>query len=164
MPNPKAPLCDCRVLERAAAEPANPIIFDSKLNEYRIRCGDNGYMSIYHCPFCGGRVPESKRKSLFAILTHRETLRLGRLTSKYSTLAEVLQAFGPPDEDHPTGEGIGWPEKEGKAGTFVYFRSLLYKNLSKTADVRVRVYADNRVGFSFSGKHLKEVGPKQSLA
>lgn len=162
MPNPDAPLCDCNVLERAANDPENPIVFAANLNEYHIRTGEGGHMMIYHCPFCGGRTPKSKRDTLFAHLTHAETLRLATLTSKFTTLSEVLSAFGTPDEDFLTGEGVGSPEEEGKPETMTYYRALTFKNLSDTANVRVIVYPDDRVGFAFMGKFIgktAEQGP-----
>jgi hypothetical protein len=57
MPDLNAPLCDCRTLERAAAEPGHAIVFDVDLNEYHIRHGEGGRMMIYHCPFAAGKLP-----------------------------------------------------------------------------------------------------------
>ena len=78
MPDPNAPECDCRWLENAAEDPHVPITFDSKLKEYHlIRGGElGGTMLFYHCPFCGGRAPKSRRDALFLHVTHEEMLRL----------------------------------------------------------------------------------------
>ena len=37
MPDPNAPECDCRVLERLSKEPGVPIVYDPELNEYLIQ-------------------------------------------------------------------------------------------------------------------------------
>ena len=66
-------LCVCGYLERASEEPEVPIVFDAKVNEYHIaNIGKNGgHRVIYHCPWCGGAAPRSKRASLFATVTDK---------------------------------------------------------------------------------------------
>ena len=74
--------CTCGFLERQADDPASPIVFDARLNEYHFEypspCagGDcptaKAEMMIYHCPFCGGAAPVSKRASLFTAFTPEE--------------------------------------------------------------------------------------------
>ena len=68
-PNFDAPKCDCRTLERLSKEPSIPIEFDAKLNEYRLRGTVGEQIMIYHCPFCGGRTPNSRRAELFTHIT-----------------------------------------------------------------------------------------------
>src|SRR6266545_3043282 len=80
MPNNQIAPCQCESLEREANHPDSPIRFDPKLNEYhfiyRTSTGEEAKMMIYHCPFCGGRAPESRRDELFHRLTEAERHRL----------------------------------------------------------------------------------------
>jgi hypothetical protein len=71
------------------------------------------------------------------------------------TLDDVLAVFGQPDLDQPTGLVKIVPEREGKPETTERFRVLIYQNLSDTADVRVTVHPDDRVGIGFQGKEKK---------
>ena len=75
--------CECGVLENAAEDAANPIIFDSELNEYQLAYESpkgRAKMMIYFCPFCGGKTAVSKRSRLFARVTDEEYQRLHNLT------------------------------------------------------------------------------------
>jgi hypothetical protein len=157
--------CTCRYLEHAADDPASPIVFDAELNEYNFEypspCGDGSCeagkasLRIYHCPFCGGAAPESKRPALFTTFTPEEQGRLYRLFDGMQTLQDVVEALGPPDEDKERGLTVRVPEQEGKAPTLRRFRTLRYCRLSDTADVEV--YADpaeGKVQVTLMGKYI----------
>jgi hypothetical protein len=151
MPDPNAPQCECRTLDRLSKEPTVPIEFDTAMNEYHI-VGTNGSQTmIYHCPFCGGRTPTSRRDELFMHVTHEELSRLTGLTQDLKTLPEVLKTFGPPDWDHPAGTTVTKEDDTGRPVT-AFFRTLTYRNLSATAGVSVTVHADEGVQFSFMPK------------
>ena len=92
-------------------------------------------MMIYHCPFCGGAAPPSKRATQFTTFTPEEQGRLYRLFGGMRTLPDVVQALGPPDEDKERGLAVEEPEQEGKPPTLRRFRTLRYSRLSDTADV-----------------------------
>ena len=63
--------CACGYLQREADDVASPIVFDATMNEYHFEypspCANGACdaakarMVIYHCPFCGGLAPPSKR-------------------------------------------------------------------------------------------------------
>ena len=127
--------------------PDLPIAFDPELNEYIFEfpspCSDGACdgakasMRIYHCFFCGGAAPLSKRGRLFATVAMAERRRVNRLFKGLRTLAEVVERMGPPDEDNPDGMTVERPEKHGKAPTVRTYRVLRYTRLSDTADVDV---------------------------
>jgi hypothetical protein len=117
--------------------------------------GRNSFV-LRHCPFCGGKAPESKRGSFFEVLADSEMERLGRLTRDIHTIDDVLREFGEPDADYPQGTGTGIPGKDGQPDQFQWHRLLRYEGLSKTATVNVTVYPSGEVGFAYLGK------PKQS--
>src|SRR5262245_4848327 len=81
--------CECGYLSDAANDPDSPIAFDAELNEYNFQypspCGggacegDKALLRIYHCPFCGGAAPQSKRDLLFTVISAEEQRRLLRL-------------------------------------------------------------------------------------
>ena len=61
--------CACGTLQRLAEDSEVPVEFDQRLNEFHFtfRGGDGSpaFLMIYHCPFCGGALPESKHDSLY---------------------------------------------------------------------------------------------------
>ena len=156
MPDPSVPQCDCGWLDHAAEDPSVPVVFDPKLNEYQIVTSGNseGRMPIYHCPFCGGSAPKSKREQLFAHLTTEEIQRLSELTQSVATVSDAIAKFGSPDEDIPNGYGETRPSKNGEPGRSEFFRVLRYNRLSDTAIVDVVVRAEERVTFSYGPKYI----------
>src|SRR5258708_6746835 len=103
MPNPDAPECRCGLLHRLAKEPSVPIVFDSELNEYHIEGEGGGRVMVYHCPFCGGRTPKSRRDDLFMHITRAEHERLRGIVRNLGSLSDVFATLGPPDRDDPAG-------------------------------------------------------------
>jgi hypothetical protein len=157
--------CNCGFLEQQADDPASPIVFDARLNEYHFEypspCagGDcataKAQMMIYHCPFCGGAAPPSKREALFTAFTPEEQRRLYRLFDGMRTLQEVIAALGPPDEDKEQGLTVRRPGQDGQPPSTRSFRTMRYTRLSDTADVEV--YADpteGKVQVMLMGKYI----------
>jgi hypothetical protein len=157
MPDPNAPQCDCGWLENAANDPTTPVAFDQQMNEYYIERGGDlgGQMVIYHCPFCGGSVPKSKREALFETITAEEMLRLRDLTAAIVTVSDVLSKFGPADEDNPAGHAQTIPEDGNRPAQTQWLRSLRFNELSPTAVVEAVVYPPDTVHFTFYPKARK---------
>jgi hypothetical protein len=151
MPNEHAPLCECGWLKKEADEPSSHVFFDPKLNEYNIRRGDDGYSRIYHCPFCGGRAPDSKRGHMFAVIDDAERGRLTQLTYPLRTLEQVIAALGQPTEDSFASSTM--PESEESPQTVHVYRRLVYRDVSTVANVEVLVMAD-RLSITFNGKYI----------
>lgn len=101
--------CECGWLQRAATDPDHPVKFDHRLNEFSIVKGDRS-IRIYHCPFCGGKTPESLRATLFAHVSTDEQERLLRLGAAVESIAQVLTKLGRPNRDDPVGAVIGTPD------------------------------------------------------
>jgi len=149
--------CTCKYLENASEDPRIPIVFDAELNEYHITSiGKNpGHSMIYHCPFCGGAAPKSKRASLFATVTHDEERRLRDLTRGLTTIEAVTKKFGKPTHDIAEGLTIRSAESEKDPSKIKSYRTLMYSGLSKTADVHFTDYGpDGGVRATFQGKYL----------
>jgi hypothetical protein len=160
MPNPNAPLCGCKWFENAVRNSDVPVVFDGMMNEYHLVHNDGkGHSLFYHCPFCGGRAPDSLRGSYFADVSFEESSRLHLLTENIMTEEHMRATHGEPDHVFPISGGITTPGSDTEPPeTKVGGRCLLYKNLSETAEVRVSVDRYGKLKFSFSGKYL---GPKR---
>ena len=150
-------LCDCDTLQNAADNPDLPIIFDTEANEFHFVYnvnGGEGRMYLYHCFFCGGKAPESRRHLLFAMISEAERFRLRELTSSLKTLDEIWATLGKPDQDYEDGAMFMLPETENQPSKEQSYRSLVYRNFSDVADIRVTVYPNDRVGIGFTGKYI----------
>jgi len=158
MPNNHIALCKCRFLEQQANQPDSPLKFDNILNEYNFlypaSTGDTAKLTIYHCPFCGGRAPKSKRATLFATLTTAEQQRLVELTKGLRTFDEVLMALGQPDLDNEASSVWVTPERNEKPETTQSYRTLVYTKLSDTADIYITVDPTDRVAITFMEKYI----------
>jgi hypothetical protein len=160
MPSNRIAPCKCGFLGRQADHPGSPIRFDPKLNEYhfvhRRSTGGEAWMLIYHCPFCGGRAPKSRRADLFHRLTDAERHRLCELTKDIRTIQDVTAVFGEPDIRQAIGMVQTTPERDGKPEITRSYPEMIYTKLSDTADVHVTVYPTDKVGIRFQGKAVKK--------
>jgi hypothetical protein len=151
--------CTCGYLERGVSYPGLPIKYNEQFNEYHITSGsseqDRVEMVIYHCPFCGGAAPESKRGTFFAELSDEEAKRLWLLLNGINTVAEAFQKLGPPDGDEPYQTPEGWPKptKEREGRKYEATRLLTYSNLSPAAEVQLTVYANDEVERTVAAKY-----------
>jgi hypothetical protein len=150
--------CTCHFLERAAAEPTSSIVFDERTNEYHIvgrGAGRHGHLVVYHCPFCGGAAPKSKRSSLFAHITHAEAGRLNNLAAGMRTVREAIAKLGKPDDDMPAGLRSGRAGSTTEPPTLTSYRTLRYERLSKTVDVLLVDEGPARgLRVTLQGKHV----------
>jgi uncharacterized protein DUF6980 len=147
--------CECGYLEAAAAEPGSVIVYDEQMGEYQFKRPDgSGSRPIYHCPFCGGATPKSKRASFFARVTWAEVARLKKLTAGIMTAAEAIDRFGMPLHDNPEGITIQTPASNSEPSKTTSYRVLRFADLSKTADVDLIDYGVKGITFTFQGKYL----------
>jgi hypothetical protein len=150
--------CDCGYLDRAAKDPDHPIEFDARLNEFNV-IHAGGRFRIYHCPFCGGKAPESIRAILFSQVSREEQDRLFRIADTCKNLDDVVASIGPPDRDAPMGSSVGKPELDGQPPRAFALRRLTYARLSDSADLHFDLHPDGRVAsYSVSGKYLGTPG------
>ena len=152
--------CTCTYLQSAADDPDNPISFDKRTEEFEFcythGTGDDAYparLMIYHCPFCGGAAPKSKRDLLFARIEDNEVDRLAELLAPIQTLADVLKLLGNPDFDS---FGTSRCDESGdQPSTVERYRRLCYQRLSDTAEVCFQVMPDKIVHWQLHGKQLR---------
>jgi hypothetical protein len=134
-------------------------VFDESTNEFQFTWPSEderypGHLVIYHCPFCGGTAPESKRHLLFAVVSDTETKRLNQVLADIKTAKDAVEKLGPPDQDLPHGTSVQTLEHDGNPPETHYFRTLRYKQLSDTVDVEFTVHQDDRVSVAYYGKLL----------
>ena len=153
MPDFNAPECDCPYLESLSKDPAAPVEFDVTFNEYHILGTNGSRHMVYHCPFCGGRAPKSRRHELFTPIAHAERERLKDLTRNLKTVTDVTNAFGPPDSDNPAGYSVTKEDDTGRPRT-THYRALTYKGLSAVADVEFLVGVNDQVWFTLMPKSI----------
>ncbi len=151
--------CTCGYLERAADDLANPIVFDQQTSEYQFTYQEPGLdgpsmLVIYHCPFCGGAAPESRRDLLFAAISPAEQERLAQLLSPIETIQEALDTLGPPQMDGYSVERNLRRDDPNNPPTIQRRRELLYTTLSEVADVRITERPTGGVSWLLSGKFL----------
>lgn len=156
MPPPRKETCDCGVPERASREPEHPIRFDTELNEYFIRYGDRGRMMIYYCPFRGGRVPKSRRASLFEYVSDEEGGRISSLFEGIRTEQDVRERFGAPDREDEMGSVTVHPEQGAEPSRGETFRTLTYLSLSAVAEVTFEIGTNGRARGGWSAKPKRE--------
>ena len=149
-------ICDCGVLEHASKEPDSAIRWDAGMNEYHIVDTRGGQMMVYYCPFCGGRVPESRRSSKFAHVTQQEEARIFELFRGFRTVADVIAKYGPADEEREFASSVRSPSRDGKPERGEIFRGLVYKSLSPVADIVFEVGSSDSVRGTWIQKYVGE--------
>lgn len=149
--------CECGWLQNAATDPDHPVKFDPQANEFNIVKGDRS-IRIYHCPFCGGKAPESLRSTFFAHVSSEENERLVLLGTGVESLAQIVQKLGQPSRDDPVGAGMGMPAPDGQITQFLSYRVLTYTQLSQVADLQFHLHADGTLArLHVSAKYIGNV-------
>jgi hypothetical protein len=154
--------CECGWLDNAVAEPGVPIEFDETVGEFQLVYQSpnglpSGRMTFYYCPFCGCQAPESKRHTLFTVLTQSEISRIEHLCRDLRSLDDVRARFGKPDEEMSNGVGIQEPEEPGVPPTATQLHTLKYCGLSALADVLFFETKRDSLQMTMHGKYI---GPK----
>lgn len=158
MDQPERAPCECDRVRWAANEPRVPIAFDAKLGEYHLeRRDDDGYEIVFFCPFCGGRTPETKRGELFQFVSQAEKDRLAETYFEpLRTIDDVRRELGEPDVEMRQGLWMSPPRADDGPEAVQTFPSLIYRNLSPTANVSAIVYPNGEVQWSLSAKPIEE--------
>lgn len=151
-------VCKCGYLQRAADDPDVPVVFDERVGEYHFAYFEPGSntpatLIIYHCPYCGGAAPESKRHLLFHVVSSEEKHRLADLIAPINSVEELIEKLGKPDKDEPATMWERSEESGHRPSTVVPCRTVTYASLSEIADVHVYERPDGTLGWSLSGKY-----------
>jgi hypothetical protein len=137
--------CQCHAVASAADDDNCPVEYDESLNEYNIVSLDGRHrFRLYFCWFCGGELPESKRKTLFTTPQAKEVADIKRSLDDVRTTADAVQRLGPPDVDHQTNESAAEPG---------FRRQLVYSSRWHSLVLTIRENTDGSVSFAYTGKH-----------
>ena len=145
--------CSCGYVERCAHNPKLPIVFDERMDLYGFQYLHNGgpaFLVIYFCPSCGGAAPTAHRSNPFHDLDDALCEELCKNTSSCSTLAEVVTALGPPDEDGPT--TIRYASTDSSAPRVDRVRRITYHSLYETMSVSFEQRVGEAMARSFVPK------------
>lgn len=114
-----------------------------------------GSWAVYHCHFCGGLLPDSRRPIWYPRLSQEERARLQQLVEGITTAEEAIERLGPPDFDammgvHESIEGrLVWNEELSNK-----CRNVEYHNLSEHANIEFYFRTDHAVECRFEVKLL----------
>jgi hypothetical protein len=148
--------CKCGLFDFFAKDLKKPIKFDKETNEYYFSYSKDGRITIRHCFFCGGKAPESLRSSLFVIVPQEEKDRLHQLTKNITTLKEAIKILGKPSFESLQMETDIKPRQKEKPEKTKSYKSFVYSNLSKTADVVITDFRTRGLDISFYAKSKKK--------
>ena len=143
--------CHCNYLQDMADDPGSGIEFDQRTSKYQFVC-DSAIVVIYHCPFCGGAAPESKRSLLFAQVPESEVDHLSQLLEPITTIDDALEILGKPDSDGHSTSTLA--EAENEAPRIQRCREIRYSGLSDVADVSFTERPDGEVDWYLEGKYI----------
>jgi hypothetical protein len=144
--------CDCGTVEDLASDRKSPIEHDKNLSEYNLVSGDGKtHYRMYFCFFCGGRLPESKRASLFTDPSEEEIKEVAELMSKVRSMEQAIGVLGKPDETVKAPKAAS-----GENGRSEYKNHHRYLTRWKTLDLTVRERNDGSLDSAFTGKYKGE--------
>lgn len=86
--------CDCGVISAMLNDPTSGLTLGED-NTFLLA----GQWCVYHCPFCGGLLPHSRKPIWYPRLTDDERARLQQLVEGIATAEEAIRRLGPPDYD-----------------------------------------------------------------
>jgi len=153
--------CACGWLGRMASNPNVPVKYASEVNEYHLEHvdehGGKTFAVLYHCPFCGGAAPESKRGDLFSKISDQEAARLRALTDKVKSGADAMRVLGHADDDEPIDIPAGTALRPKRDGTlFRPKRVLTFSQLSDVAEVQVMVDEADEAQVTIAPKMIRQ--------
>ena len=157
--------CSCNWPRDVSAEPENSLRFDEAKREYTFITQNGGALDIYHCPFCGGVMPRSRKTAPFAYVSDAEVSRLVELTRNLKSVDQAIRALGRPDRITARGLRVRTPPKGRRPPRVKDYRVLTFTKVSDTADVELADGGPEGISFSFCGKYLgKQQGPQNNEA
>ena len=141
--------CDCGTISMMLNDPDSGLTL-SEDNTFWL----SGTWCVYHCPFCGGLLPDSSKPIWHPRRTDDEKSRLEKLTEGIATAEEAIQRLGPPDYD---GLSAAHEFVDGKLSWNDKIRNIEYYNLSESAAVEFYFGYNNG---SWRTVVLKAVSPR----
>ena len=134
--------CDCGWLSGPINDPSTNLSYDALNN--KIVLGDQTQYVIYHCPFCGGKFPDSSRPIWVPIVPQAEFERVRALVAGLATVDGIFERLGKPDYD-----SWSYPGAE--------YRCIEYYGLSEFLSLEFLV---TRTGLATHTIQIKSMSPR----
>jgi hypothetical protein len=150
--------CDCGWLAQAINDPESGVAYDPEQNSVCLSHGRSFYM-MYHCPFCGGRFPDSSSPMWVPLVPQSEFDRLNACARGLADANAIIQRLGRPDYDAITGamklvDGVRQFDGE--------VRNIEYYNLSDLLALKFYIGDDGTVAHKVAIKLLSPRAIKHS--
>ena len=123
----------CASMEMIVGAEGARLRFDSLYEEYSVAVLDGYLFDVFYCPFCGAKMPESRRDSFFTSVTKEEEARVLALAADCTSRSAIESALGQPDRQFPATEHFDPIRKQKLSFPATY----LYTQLSDSAELRV---------------------------
>ena len=147
-------LCNCGVISGMLNDPESSITLGQD-NTFCLA----GSWAVYHCPFCGGKLPDSSKPIWYPRHTESEWARLHQLVEGITTPEEAFQRLGLPDHDAFVS---GYDDVDGKSVAHDALsqrtRNIDYYHLSEHANIEFYFNTVKQTGSV--GIHLKFIPPR----
>ena len=145
--------CDCGKPGRWAHDSTVPIQYDPSRNAYQLQTQQGRIAPLLFCPYCGGQLPRSRIEESTLPPKRVDMDRIMEKVRPASTIEQVMDILGPPDEKHGPFK-MDHIDKEMHKIEDIKL-GLIYKNISPTAVLSVTEYESGKIGYSFSGQRQK---------
>lgn len=151
--------CQCGRPQHMVEDPLYPIEFDEQTGEYQIV--HNGVrIFMEYCFKCGGRLPESKRGSLFTTPDENEKAEIADLLRGVRSIDDVVRILGAADETHEGqlgAVGDATATAMPRKGRVIPWRQQLdYRERWRSLTLIVHEHPDGSVSYMVGGKHILE--------
>ena len=90
--------CDCGKPQQWIADSRIPVELEPLTGRHRLLRRAGWATVLYYCPACGGRLPASRDSELCHELSSEEIAAVNARLAGVSTIAEVIDRLGEPDE------------------------------------------------------------------
>jgi hypothetical protein len=138
--------CTCKMLQNWARNPKMPIKYNDNTKEYALVGRASIRVFIFYCPFCGGRLPESKRPSYQPAADEVKDLRA--LMRDVTNVGSIRRILGKPDHTYRwTDDGLSRFHDIEK-----WKRSYVYEKRWRTLLLWVFEHDDSSISYAFAGK------------
>ncbi|TWU35841.1 hypothetical protein Q31b_52760 [Novipirellula aureliae] len=92
-------MCECGWLGAQLNDPDSPVGYDSLSNSFHFTGPDRAQYSMYYCPFCGGKFPDSNKRMNVPLAPPGERIRLETMIRSVESADDATRVLGPPDYD-----------------------------------------------------------------
>lgn len=137
--------------QKWAKDPRFPLIYDKQMNEFAILRDKDDKFLIFYCPFCGGRLPESKRRNFYQIPDKAEVKQLRKLMKGVQDIETMRKVLGQPDQV------CKWKREDDSEKVYKiekWKKLYMYEKLWKSIRLWVFELDDSSLSYTWAGKGI----------